>query len=270
MMIKIISAIAMLATPVAAQDTSAQMGLKSVEVIQGWQTANGTYMAAVHFALEDGWKTYWRAPGGSGIPPSFDWEGSENLSTVTFHWPSPKLYIQNGINTLGYKGDLILPIEIKPSVDGKLVRIKSQIEYGLCNDVCIPASSTIDAVLTVDDSMDHVLIKTALAAGPRAAKDSGVQSVSCKIEPINDGLNIAAIITFKDTAPDIDLTVIEFAAPDIWIVQTDLKRTETVVRAQAELMSVSDTPFIMDQNKLRVTLIGDAQTIEIKGCLDAG
>ncbi len=269
MMIKTISAIAMLATPVAAQDASAQMGLKNIEVIQGWHTANGTYMAAVHFTLEDGWKTYWRAPGASGIPPSFDWAGSKNLSTVTFHWPSPKLYIQNGINTLGYKGDFILPIEIKPSVDGKPVKIKSQIDYGLCNEVCIPASATIEAVLTDNNSMDHSLIKTALAAGPRSAKDSGVQSVSCKVEPIKDGLNIAANITFKDTVPDIDLTVIEFAAPDIWIVQTDLKRTETVVMAQAELMSYSDTPFILDQNKLRVTLIGDTQAIEINGCLNA-
>jgi len=268
MMIKTISAIAILATPVAAQDTSTQIGLKNIEVIQGWHTENGTYMAAVHFALEDGWKTYWRAPGASGIPPSFDWAGSENLSTVTFHWPSPKLYIQNGINTLGYKDDFILPIEIKPSVHGKPVRIKSQIDYGLCNDVCIPANSTIEAVLTDGNPLGHALIKTALAAGPRAAKDSGVQSVSCEIEPIKDGLNIAANITFKNTAPDIDLTVIELAAPDIWIVQTDLKRTENVVMAQAELMSFSDTPFILDQNNLRVTLIGDAQTIEINGCLE--
>ena len=268
MMIKTISVIAMLATPIAAQEASAQMGLKNIEVIQGWHTENGTYMAAVHFALEDGWKTYWRAPGESGIPPSFDWEGSENLSTVTFHWPSPKLYIQNGIRTLGYKGDFILPIEIEPSVEGKPVRIKSQIDYGLCNEVCIPASSTIEAELTDSNSLDHALIKTALASGPRAAKDSGVQSVSCKVEPIKDGLSIAANITFKDTAPDIDLTVIELAAPDIWIVQTDLKRTETVVMALAELMSYSDTPFILDQNKLRVTLIGDTQAIEINGCLD--
>ena len=29
--------------------------------------------------LAPGWKTYWRTPGDAGIPPHFDWVGSENL-----------------------------------------------------------------------------------------------------------------------------------------------------------------------------------------------
>lgn len=263
-------AVIMLAAPVAAQDTSAQIGLKRIEILQGWRTESGTHMAAVRFALEDGWKTYWRAPGGGGIPPSFSWDGSENLSSVKFHWPSPKLYVQNGISTLGYKGNFILPIEIKPSVDGAPVSIRSQVDFGLCNDVCIPASATLAAVLINGNSQNQTLIKTALAAGPLSAKDSGIQSVSCKIDPIKDGLNITASITFKNTAPDFDLAVIEFTAPDIWIDQTDLARTENAVTAQAELVSFSDAPFIMDQSKLRVTLIGAAQTIEINSCPSAG
>ena len=40
---------------------------------------NGELLAGVQIRLEPGWKTYWRTPGDSGVPPSFDWSGSKNL-----------------------------------------------------------------------------------------------------------------------------------------------------------------------------------------------
>jgi DsbC/DsbD-like thiol-disulfide interchange protein len=263
-------AIAVLATPVAAQDASLQMGLKNIEVLNGWHTEDGTYMAAVRFTLEDGWKTYWRTPGQNGIPAQFNWEGSENLASVKFHWPSPKVYTQNGIRTLGYKGDFILPIEVMPSVSGDPIRIKSQVEYGLCSDVCIPASSAIDAVMGQGTTNHQDLIKSALATKPLSADAGGVHAVSCRVTPNEDGMRITANITFNDNAPDIDMVVIEFAAPNIWIDQSGLEQSRKTVAAQADLVSFTDTPLAMDQSKLRVTLIGKKNAIEINGCPVAG
>ena len=263
-------AVAALATPVIAQDASQQIGLKNIEVLNGWHTENGTYMAAVRFLLEDGWKTYWRAPGQNGIPPSFNWEGSENLSSVKFHWPAPKLYVQNGISTLGYKGDFILPFEVMPSVSGEPIRIKSQVEYGICSDVCIPASSAIDAVMGQGLTYQQDLIKSALAARPLSADAGGVHAVSCQIIPNEDGMHITASITFNNNAPDIDLAVIEFAAPNIWIDQSGLEQSQKAVTAQADLVSFTDAPLVVDQDKLRITLIGDQNAIEINGCPIAG
>ncbi len=263
-------AIAVLAAPVGAQNTSGQIGLKNIEVLKGWHTESGTYMAAVRFALEDGWKTYWRAPGANGIPPSFNWEGSKNLSSVKFHWPSPKVYTQNGIRTLGYKGDFVLPIEVIPSVKGKPISIKSQIDYGLCSDVCIPARSTIDAIMGNGPKEEQALIKIALAARPLSADVGGVHSAFCQVEPRGNGIRITANIIFKNTAPDIDAAVIEFSAPDIWIEQSGLERAQKTITAKAELVSFTDAPMTMDQSKLRVTLIGNTHTIEISGCPVAG
>lgn len=263
-------AIAVLASPVAAQNTSGQIGLKNIEVLKGWHTESGAYMAAVRFSLEDGWKTYWRAPGKNGIPPSFNWEGSKNLSSVKFHWPSPKVYTQNGIRTLGYKGDFILPIEVVPSVKGEPISIKSQIDYGLCSDVCIPARSSIDAIMGNGPKEEQVLIKIALAARPLSADAGGVRSVFCQVDPRENGMRITANIIFKNTAPDIDATVIEFSAPDIWIEQSGQERAQKTITANAELVSFTDAPMMIDQSKLRVTLIGNTHTIEINGCPVSG
>lgn len=263
-------AIAALATPVAAQDASLQMGLKNIEVLNGWHTEDGTYMAAVRFTLKDGWKTYWRAPGQNGIPPQFDWAGSENVASVQFHWPSPKVYTQNGIRTLGYKGDFILPFEVMPSVSGDPIRVKSQVEFGLCSDVCIPASSAIDAFMGQGPTYQQDLIKTALAAQPLSADAGGVHAVSCQITPNEDGMRITANIIFNNNAPDIDMVVIEFAAPNIWIDQSGLEQSQKAVTAQADLVSFTDVPLAMDRDKLRITLIGEQNAIEINGCPIAG
>ena len=44
----------------------------------GVTPAAGKIYAGVHIKLDSGWKTYWRQPGDSGVPPSFDWTGSVN------------------------------------------------------------------------------------------------------------------------------------------------------------------------------------------------
>src|ERR1700675_1991382 len=54
------------------------------------KSADATYLhAGVEIRLDAGWKTYWREPGDSGVPPTFDFSGSENVKSVTVEWPAP-------------------------------------------------------------------------------------------------------------------------------------------------------------------------------------
>ena len=47
---------------------------------------NNEVVAGVQIRLDPGWKTYWRSPGDSGVPPSFDWSGWKNLKEAChFH-----------------------------------------------------------------------------------------------------------------------------------------------------------------------------------------
>jgi DsbC/DsbD-like thiol-disulfide interchange protein len=259
-------AFAILGSACAAQDVAEQIGVKNIELLQGWRTATGTHMAAIHITLKDGWKTYWRAPDGNGIPPSFNWEGSENLSSVEFHWPAPNFFTQFGINTIGYKHELILPIEIKPTTDGQPITLKAQIDFGVCNEVCVPVTSNIETKLSVDIIANRSEIEDALAARPRTAIESDVQTVSCQITSIEGGKSIIASIAFMDKAPKIQQTVFEYPGSDIWVEQVGLKNTGSSIIAQAKLISYSNAPLDLDQNALRMTLIGKKQSIEINGC----
>jgi len=48
--------------------------------------------AGVEIQLDPGWHTHWRYPGDSGVPPTFDFAGSENIKSVTMLWPAPERF----------------------------------------------------------------------------------------------------------------------------------------------------------------------------------
>src|SRR4029079_6779511 len=93
------------------------------DAVQSWarlisaQASNAsgvrTFRAAVEIKLKPGWKTYWRYPGDSGVPPVFDFSGSENAGRVTVLYPAPARFPDgSGGQSIGYKGDVILPLHV--------------------------------------------------------------------------------------------------------------------------------------------------------------
>ena len=104
-------------------------------------------MAGLEMNLADGWKTYWRMPGDSGVPPSFDWAGSTNLAAAKALYPTPARMPEAGGTAIGYKGVVLLPIEITPTEPDKRVTLKLSLEFGLCRDICIPVNATFDLVI---------------------------------------------------------------------------------------------------------------------------
>ncbi len=96
--------------------------------------------------LGEGWKTYWRSPGEVGIPPSIDWEGSENLKAADILWPAPERFTAFGIENFGYHDRVVLPIRIELLSAGAPLKLKAEVNLLTCSDVCIPQ----DFLLTLD------------------------------------------------------------------------------------------------------------------------
>ena len=107
------------------------------------KTSDGVWNAGLAIKLGDGWKTYWRVPGESGVPPQFDWSGSTNLKVVTIGWPAPRRYSDAAGETIGYKDEVVFPLRIEPR-DGALpVELELSLFYAVCKDVCIPAEAKL-------------------------------------------------------------------------------------------------------------------------------
>lgn len=73
-----------------------------------------TFKAGVEIRLDPHFKTYWRTPGNSGIPPVFEWSQSQNVANVEVLWPAPYRFEDTAGASIGYKDRVIFPSRSRP------------------------------------------------------------------------------------------------------------------------------------------------------------
>jgi len=235
------------------------------EILTGWQQPDGTRIAALRLTLAPGWKTYWRTPGDAGIPPYFDWSGSDNLRGVGITWPAPEVFLTAGMRTIGYSGDLILPITLAPSRAGQPMTITANLDIGVCSDICVPHQMTLTAVIDDTNTKPTPAIAAALAAQPYTAKEAGVTSATCAFSVTADGMSIRATLALPSTGGD-EVVIIEPGQPGLWMSETRTKRSGKTLTAQGEMMASGNGPVALDRSEIRITVLGRKHAVDIKGC----
>ncbi|UDF30494.1 UNVERIFIED_ORG: hypothetical protein LHK14_03935 [Roseateles sp. XES5] len=130
--------------------------------------ADGSVRAMLDIRLHDGWKTYWRDPGGSGIPPSITLTGA-NLVSIGF--PAPRRLGDVENHYIGYDRPVRLPLTLGNAAGGA---ITAKVFLGVCKNLCIP----VQAELSVDTSgesfanpLEEAAIAAAEASLPHGADD---------------------------------------------------------------------------------------------------
>ncbi len=153
-----------------AADTSnwANENYAAMRLIAGSAKPNAAVLhAGVELKLEPGWHTYWRYPGDAGVPPRFDFSGSQNLSRAEVSYPAPHLYTDETGNTLGYTGQVIFPVRVTPKQPGQPVALHVKVDYAVCAKLCVPAIGKAELTLTPGASMNDALLAAAEAQVPK-------------------------------------------------------------------------------------------------------
>jgi len=119
--------------PVHARADDASPWIKdtysSVRLIAGSRSGN-VLLGGIGFQLQPGWKTYWRTPGDSGVPPRIDFSKSDNIDSVKILWPVPMKFPDgNGGFSYGYQKQAILPLRIVAKDGKKPVTLRAAIKY---------------------------------------------------------------------------------------------------------------------------------------------
>jgi DsbC/DsbD-like thiol-disulfide interchange protein len=125
--------------------------------------------AGIAIRLKNGWHTYWRYPGDAGVPPRFDFAGSENAKSVEVRWPAPQRISEQGLVAIGYAGDVILPLIIVPQNREKPVKLRLKVDYAVCETLCVPAEGQSELVLTGGPSSHDAALAAAEARVPKKA-----------------------------------------------------------------------------------------------------
>jgi len=114
----------------------------------------GKVTGVLDIQLDKGWKTYWRSPGDSGIPPMLDFSGSTGFTPGEVKLPTP-IYVKVGSSSfVGYKTDKMYVFEGQFSSFASTGKIHLNILLGVCEEICIPAQAqfeiTINELSTTD------------------------------------------------------------------------------------------------------------------------
>lgn len=107
------------------------------------EAPEGQLAAALDIALAEGFKTYWRNAGDSGVPPMFDFSGSQAIAGLSVAFPFPERFDDGaGGKAWGYKHGVILPISGR--IQQKDFRLTLTLDFAVCGTMCIPLNGKLE------------------------------------------------------------------------------------------------------------------------------
>ncbi|MBV8755562.1 MAG: cytochrome C biogenesis protein [Hyphomicrobiales bacterium] len=154
--------LAAICSPAAAADASPWDGgpraaVRLIAASSSQTAPGGALPAGIEIRLGTGWKTYWRYAGDSGVPPRFRFDRSENVRDVAVLFPAPHGFNDESGESIGYKGEVILPLRVTPRDAAKPVLLRLDIDYAICSNLCIPVTGKAELQLPGDGEKDAAL-----------------------------------------------------------------------------------------------------------------
>ncbi len=150
------------------------------------------YRAGIEVRLDPGALTYWRMPGGAGVPPVFSFEGSRNASDIAVSYPAPMRIDEDGTEAFGYRDRVIFPVRVTPKDVPRPVLLVLNVSYAVCSRICLPAKA--EARLTLLPAPE------AGTASPEAAAIAAAEAaVPLRLTPEQRDAKVS--ITRDKTAP---------------------------------------------------------------------
>ena len=185
----------------------------AVRLVSGTVTGlrDDRVIAGVQIRLDPGWKTYWRSPGDSGVPPRFDWAGSKNLKSAEVLYPAPRRFADPSGTAIGYEDEVVFPVMVTPEKPGEPVRLKLNIDYGLCKTLCIPNQASLDIELPPQIATgqgDDVLLQRFVDLVPKPAEPDKLPAlggIESKLDGAKPDLTIE--VNFSEGATGTDLFI---------------------------------------------------------------
>ena len=190
----------------------------SVRLIAGNNSAQqtGQLRAGAEIRLAGGWKTYWRYPGDSGVPPHFDFDKSENVKSVHVAWPAPQRIADSEGVTIGYKDGVVFPLKVEPSDAGKPVVLRLKLDYAICEKLCIPAQGQAELKLMPGPADTESAIAASEKKVPHVAPLGSDTPLAVKSYRRDDSVKPARVLVDVASPAGADVTLFAEGPTSDW------------------------------------------------------
>jgi DsbC/DsbD-like thiol-disulfide interchange protein len=234
--------------------------------------------AGVEVELDPGWKTYWRDPGDSGTPPTFDFAESTNVKSVSMEWPAPMRFDDGaGGHSIGYHDHVIWPLRVTPKDASKPVSLHVKLRYAVCGKLCVPAEADLGLPLSGKKGAEDGALVAAEARVPRrtalapASDGGGVLAIRSVHREFDEGRQRVIVEVASPAGATVDLFA-EGPTPD-WALPLPEADKPTVTGAT----SLRRFSFALDGlppavqaegATLTLTAVSPTDAVEVKARLD--
>lgn len=147
----------------------AELISKDGELIPG-QTAT----VGLRLKMDEGWHTYWKNPGDSGMATAISWDLPDGYAAEEIDWPAPDYFEVSGLASFAYEGEVVLPVRISvpASATGDEVMLRATADWLVCKEACEPGTAELSLTLPVGSDTGGVdvpakTIKLFASAGER-------------------------------------------------------------------------------------------------------
>jgi DsbC/DsbD-like thiol-disulfide interchange protein len=258
-----------LAIEARAQDASPWQrdGHSAVRLLAG-SRSGPVLLGGIAFQLQGGWKTYWRTPGDSGVPPRFDFSKSENIEAVTILWPAPTKFDDGaGGHSLGYHNQVVLPLRIVAKAADKPVTLRADISYAVCDKLCIPVEANAELAFTSVASTEDGALSAALDTVPKPANVGDPNPLTIR-DVKREGKSTVLVDVTAPDAKEVSLFV-EGPTPDWGLpVPNLLERSPPGVKRFAFELDGLPPGAHPEGAALKLTLVGGDRAYEFNINLD--
>ncbi len=113
--------------------------------------------AALRLKHDPNWHTYWKSSS-TGYATSIHWELPEGFRAHELQWPVPRVYQLDFIVDYVFEGEVWLPFSIETPAQaevGRSYRLGAQVEWLMCEKVCIPGKASLELNLLAATSAEE-------------------------------------------------------------------------------------------------------------------
>jgi DsbC/DsbD-like thiol-disulfide interchange protein len=161
----------------------------------------------LHIELARDWYLYWANPGDAGLAPEVSWELSPGYEAGPLRFPVPEKMIYGDIVTYGFKNELLVLCEIRPS--GRLTptvapAIACRLGWMACRESCVTGRDTVKpspaALTPAALKRSHEILSRFAPRFPRPLDTSRVAIQEAGLFKSGTGWRVEITLSGKDAA----------------------------------------------------------------------
>ena len=217
----------------------------------------------LQFRMQPGWKVYWRSAGTTGYPPEVDWSQSAGIEDVEFLWPAPFRFKIFGIEAIGYKEEVVFPLNARLAQSGEAVSLRVEVTYLTCKDICIPGEAVLALDIPAgpgDATPFAALIDRYRARVPVSAEAVGVSVEQAVFKPVEDAVSLRMAI--KSDRPLVGPDLFAEGPPIAFFEDPQFRLSRDGRYAVITLLGIGATPDEVAASPMLGTLVTPDLAVE--------